>query len=351
MLLFQLPPREVAWEKDPSTLTFPLKIQIDATLNPPELFGELEFTDSMRVFPTNENGTQDMRVRGNLFEGPGRIATKTPSKFQKYAFEGIFAGISVEIQGNIATFRCPCPDLLSFYSLIQKIIEEFPSCFACAIPVPVSITWMRGKADEHPFTVRMLSNNMYDSAFSISDEIHQEMGTILEEVFTEAGSRPIQVVAAMRYLSQAFLLESVSKFSYHFVSERMLNVCKAVESITLEAGEKVEDMRTMLRRWSVNERYIDIFASIRYLRSQLDIAHIAYSPLSTGAYRAIQDFLPIAEKCTQSLIITAIRQIKTNPQTYKQYASKGEEPGVIKKLAKYDGVILKGDGDLSNFKS
>ena len=340
MRLFHLPPREVAWERDISNISTPLNINIEITLDPPELFGEAEFTDTLRAFPTDNGKDRTFKVSGNFFAGMGRLASEKPARFQKFNYKGVFANTPVEIIGNNAQIACVCLKVDDFYFFVQKIIEEFPSSFSCATNAPVSISQIKGSANGIPFTVRMKFENMMDAAFKINDDFHAIMSSRLDKVLPECGNLPKQIVAAMRYLSQAFLLEFRSVYSYYFLSERMLNVCKAIESLTLDFGDKVDDMRKALRSWQIHERYIDVFASIRYLRSQLDIAHIAYSQLNSAAYNKIQKFLPIAEQCTQMLIISAIDQYKNQPNTYKDYITKGEEPTVLKKLVDYESISL-----------
>ena len=119
-----------------------------------------------------------------------------------------------------------------------------------------------------------------------------------------------------------------------------------MECLTLERGPEVDDMRRMLKGWGVPKKYIDIFASIRFLRSQLDIAHIAYAPLSASAYHSVQEFLPVAEICTRSLIITAIHKYKDDPTTYKARKIDQNDPTVIKKLANYKGINVHDATDL-----
>lgn len=349
MLLFHLPPREVLWQGDPTRLSLSLNVEIEVTLEPPELFGEAEFTDTLRVFPSADGETQDLNIRGNLFAGLERLAITKPARFKKFYFDGRFNDAILKIQGNVATIRCTCPVVEDLYYLVQMITEQFASFFACATNAAVSISEMKGTANNVPFSVRRKLQHVLDAPFSINDNYHDIIRGRLGEVLQHCGNLPIQIVAAARYLSQAFLLESVSKYSHQFISERMLNVCKAVESITHDAGDSINKMKELLRTWGVHERYIDIFTSIRYLRNSLDIAHKAYSPLSADAFDRIQHFLPVAEQCTQLLIITAVRQFEKDPGTYKPYRSSGEDPVVIKKLADYTGIQFKDDGDLTTF--
>lgn len=338
MLLFHLPPRKIHWQGEISDLVGPINTQIVITLDPPELFGVAEFLDSLRIFPTKDNGKQDLRFHGDLFRGMGRVSLKNPHKFKEFQFDGLFGGAPISIRGNTATIQCVLADIPNFIALIQCVIQELPPMFACATDAPVSINSITGATNGRAFSVVM--EKMLGEHYSISDELHKNISQTLTDILPDASKRPVQIVAAMRYLSQTNLLQSVSKFPYHFISERMLNVCKAVECLTLECGSEVNDMRRMLEGWGIPKKYIDIFASIRYLRSQLDIAHIAYSPLSESAYHLVQEFLPVAETCTRSLIITAIHKYKEDPTTYKTRKIDQSDPTVIRKLANYKGISV-----------
>jgi len=349
MLLYHLPPREVSWHTDPASMEMPFQFEMHVVLTPPELFGTADFTDSMRTFPANEDGVQNIRYSGSLFAGADRISTTSPVRFPSFNFEGKFAGADIRIDGNVATIKGECGNLYSLYWLVQTIIERLPASFSCVTTTPVSISEIRGRASEHEFTVKLKDEFYRDAAFTISTDFHEKIKQNLGEILLNTSDLPIQIVAAMRYLSQSFLLESVSKYNYQFASERMLNVSKALDSLTHEAGDSVEKMRQLLKHWGVHEGYIAIFASIKYLRNQLDIAHMSYSQISAEAHLAIQEFLPVAEKCTQSLILTAIRIFKNDRNSFKKHTENNEDPVVIKKLANYRGISLNNIGSLETF--
>lgn len=275
------------------------------------------------------------------------MSTSEPVRFAEFLFDGDFGEGTLQIKGSVATFKGLCPDLQTLGGLIGAIIDRFPSSFACASVTPVSISALSGTAHLTPFSVRLKDETDLSGLFFPSEPVHERLTKYFKEIFPSALAWPVQIVSATRYLSQSFLLESVSKHSYYFVGERILNVCKAIESITAQKGENVDHTKEFLRRWSVHPRFIEIFASVIYLRHKLDVAHIANGPISPEAFQKLNSFLPIAEMCTQRLILTAIRRFNLNPQVFDKIETKPGDPDVIKKLAQFQKLYFTDDGGLS----
>lgn len=342
MLLFQLPPRQVQFQGLPSNVVFPANVTIKIVLNPAEYFGVGTFTTFLREFPPKDDNGLQMMVNVSQYEGIGRPTSADSVSFERFHFDGNLAGCPCIMDGNVATVSFACMDETTLCLTITDIIHSFAASFSSFSTAPISISEITGKVGNTDYIVKFRGLAPGATPFSISGEIHDNLRKHMAEILPFVHEWPLQIVSSARYLSQSFLLESVSKYSYHFVGERILNVCKAVEALTLEGGPDVDHMRTFLGSWGVHSRFVAIFVSTRYLRSQLDSAHIAYSPLSEKAYEEVNNFLPIAERCTQMLLLMAIKRVRDYPNTYKAIMQSTNDPGVIQHLAKYHDIDMKG---------
>lgn len=144
------------------------------------------------------------------------------------------------------------------------------------------------------------------------------------------------------------MLEYLSEFPNQVTGERLLNLCKSLEALLpVNDIASVDEMKEFLRSWEVHERYVDVFTSLRYLRSQLDVAHISYTMISTEAHDSIDRFIVLAEECMQALIITGVKRFIADNSIYPRKRATVEDPPAVRHLSKYKSLQSPHDGDLT----
>jgi hypothetical protein len=311
---------------------------LNIELGPAEFFGCADMTGKLRELV----GGAEYQFDVSLFQGMRKRVPTKPTRLPKFSYSGIFSGGQITFDGSVATIEANAEEIESLYYFIQRLAEIIPAMFAPASNTPISILSMSGTINDKPFDVR------YNSSASVTVPGTSVLKDYFDLALPHALELPRQIIAAERYLAQSYLLEYSSEFVNQFTGERILNLCKSLEAIVIvDDITSIDQMKEFLRGWGVQERYIDVFTSIRYLRSQLDVAHISYTLISAGAHNSIDRFIVIAEECMQALIITAARKFIEDSSIYPHRKATIEDPTAVRHLAKYATLQNPHFGDLS----
>jgi len=342
MVLFQLPSKVVNFtEAVPpdfaSAKTF--YIVMDVKLLPEELFGDADLTGRLRIYPP----LGGIKFEFPLFGGINRQLPTEGSRLKKFQYAGKLSTCDLTIDGSVARLEFIVEKIDVLGAVIQNVIEFLPSSFAVPTTCAVSIDSINGTANGAKFTVQFQGAAPGGESFSVK-EINPQVSEYLSVVMPVMFNLPRKIVSAHRYLAQSFLLESASTFSYEFRGERILNLCKALEALLPDnLIDDIDAMRKFLKRWGLTHEQVEVFASIKYLRRQLDSAHIAISPMTDEAHRAVASFVDVAEKGMQALIVTAVKKWVADRSLYVQGDVVTTEPAVIRHLKKLQNVQIPND--------
>ena len=342
MVLFQLPSKVVNFFEDVPSDFASLKsfhVVMFVKLLPEELFGDADLIGRLRIYPPQ--GT--VKVGGLMFGGINRQLPGEGSRLQKFQYAGNLSNANFTIDGSVAKLEFLVEKIDDLCAVVQDIIEFLPASFAAPTTCAVSIDSINGTANDTKFSVQFRGAAPGGEAFSVN-EIDPKVSEYLDIVMPVLFELPRKIVSAHRYLAQSFLLESASTFSYEFRGERILNLCKALE--TLLPDNLIDDinaMRKFLKSWGLTHEQVEVFASIKYLRRQLDSAHIAISPMSDEAYRCVAGFVGTAEKAMQALVITAVKKWVADRSLYGRDKPDGKEPAVIRYLKELQNVTIPND--------
>lgn len=338
MVLFQLPHRTVKINADAATLKAPFHTVLKITFGPDEFFGCADMTGRLRELVSGAEYQMEL----SPFQGIRKRRPVGSIRLPKFTYKGDLSGPPITFDGSIATIEVSFRELDGLLWFLQKLVEILPAMFAPVSNTPVSILAMSGTVNGNAFDVRLNAS----SSATIPGL------SILEEYFNfampHALNLPRQIIAAKRYLAQNYLLEVSSEFSSQVTGERLLNLCKSLEALVpVEAIASNDKMKEFLRSWSVHERYVDVFASLRYLRSQLDVAHISFTLISSEAHDSIDKFIVLAEECMQALIITAVKRFIADNSIYPEKRATIEDPPSVRHLSKYKDLPNPRGSDLS----
>ena len=159
-------------------------------------------------------------------------------------------------------------------------------------------------------------------------------------------STPLFLISALRYLQQADRLQAEGRHLTTFLAERILNVAKALEAIF---PGSVDDMRNEAERLKIDSTYRDIFASVRYLRNEVDVGHVSFSDLPRGAVQNVLDFSDLATRCVKALVNSLMRdrEAQNHLTSLRKNSSPNKPPNALKYIEIYRGVQAPKDSDLS----
>jgi hypothetical protein len=342
MVLFQLPYRTFfinGIESPALTGATRFDIRLTAKLAPDEYFGSAPLTGRLRIFPPNCN----LHFNGTFFGGIRRMKTPEGTTLQKFRYSERTSWAVFSMEGSVATIEFAVDKQEIIGGIVQRIIEFLPASFAAVSTCAVSVVSMDGTVNGVPFDVRFTGNAPGGESFSVN-EINPEVAEYLNVVLPMLLDMPRKIISAHRYLAQSFLLEAASEFSYEFTGERLLNLCKALEALVPnEITNDVDGIRKYLRGWGLNKTEAEIFASLKYLRNELDSAHIASSPITEESHRAVARFVNVAERAVQALVVTAVKKYAADKSLFPATPVKTTQPGAIKHLAKYADLVIPSD--------
>lgn len=342
MVLFQLPYRTIFIHGlDSPNLSGASRFdfRLIVKLGPEEFFGDAPLTGRLRIFPPHSA----FQVAGTFFGGIGRTKAVEGTRLEKFKYVRNVGWAILSVDGSLATIDFAVSKLDHAGGIVQRVVEFLPASFAAASTCAVTILSIEGMVNGVPLDVRFEGNAPGGESFSVN-EINPAVAEYFDAVMPLLTSLPRKIVAAHRYLAQSFLLEAGSQFSYDYTGERVLNLCKALEALVPDSivGD-IDSIREFLKGWGLSHLETEVFASLKYLRSQLDSAHIAISPIPDSAHRAVARFIGIAEKAVQALLLTAVKKYTSDNSLYPERRLQTNEPTAVKHLAKYDNLIIPRD--------
>jgi len=292
MLVLGRAPVQVHVHANEGDVTFPAEVILKAELGPPEFFGVAPLSGTLGL----ARAGQQVEIARNDFRGPNRLMVK--GALERHAFESGFLGVPFQMDGNVATFRFTVESLAGLDKFSAYVESMFPALFSGMFCAPLEIEAISGILGGHPFTVH--------GAVQVSHPIYilpNDPNDVLKRHFDANSPKnlpPIFVMSAARYLQQADRLDVSGRYYTTFVAEKVLNLAKALEAIF--PSEKIDDMRALLTTLGIAEEYKEVFASIRILRNQVDVGHVALTYLQAEDFQAVLSFVDLATTCVRALV-------------------------------------------------
>lgn len=344
MLIFQLPHRRVQIEKDLSELSRPYEVSLMVKLGPEEFFGDAPLTGRLRELA----GEKNLQMKQPTFHGLPKPAPMENDFVEKFSYQGNFSGVPISFDGGICTLKFNVNEINALGEFTEEITERLVSAFAPACIVPVEIVSMNGTVSGIPFKVDLPISRWFVQVNAIRAVQNQ-----LDVSLPHIRDIPRQIISAQRYLIQNYRLDYLVEYTAQVTGERLLNLCKAFESLvpaTVFAGKenKQDDrIRGFLAGWGVHTNYVDVLISLRKLRSFLDVAHIRRSPMSAEAHESIERFIPLAEGCVKGLVKIAIEKFIGDPLLYPEEENIVEDPAALRFIRGYENTPFPSGGILS----
>jgi len=232
MLIFQLPHRQVRIEKSLSEISRPYEVSLTVKLGPEEFFGDAPLTGRLRDLP----GGQSIQMQPPTFHGLPKPASMHDAFAEKFSYQGSFSGVPITFDGGTCTLKFNLDELNVLGGFIQEITERLGAAFAPACIVPVEIVSMNGTISGIPFTVELPSSQWHIQVNAINAVENQ-----LDFSLPHIRNTPRQIISAQRYLIQNYRLDYLVEYTAQVTGERLLNLCKAFESLvptTVFAGKE-----------------------------------------------------------------------------------------------------------------
>jgi hypothetical protein len=341
MLVLQLPPATATISRP---VTFPCKTTIQAKLEPREVFDGAPRTGRLhmhlpgaRAEATVDPVTTDLRIQ-------------SPGAFSKLSFDTTVLGYSIGVRGGTVTVECECADEREFTNAVEFVYIALPGILAAAVPAPVYVHTIDGAVGNVPFEVTFPGVREVSVYVTAGDDISRAMAARLES-FSKLRGNVLRVTAAHRYLMQVRRLAYVSFGSNYFVGERILNLAKTLEVLF---GDGVDPMRVELRKLGIDERVVELLASVHYVRDEIDVGHPAMGTLQRDDYDRVLRFADNAERAVTGLLHRLTTEMGEGryvlPLSAKPVEARPRQSKTISALAKHDDFYVMPFGPTGSLK-
>lgn len=337
MLILSRPTTQVCVHANQSDVTFPAQAIVNVTMSPLEFFGMEPLSGKLNIAPVGAT----LEVKPTDYRGPGRLSIK--GAYPKAQFEALFLGQPFSLIGNVATFKITAKELADLDLLVANLDALFPALFSGAFHAPIDIEDISGTLQGLRFTVR---SGLFTSNAPFCTQHTLPLKEYFDSTAPQDFSPPLFLISALRYLQQADRLQAEGRHLTTFLAERILNVAKALEAIF---PGSVDDMRTEAERLKIDSTYRDVFASVRYLRNEVDVGHVSFSNLPHGAVQNVLDFSDLATRCVKALVNSLMRdrEAQNHLTSLRKNSSPNKPPNALKFIERYRGVQAPNDNDLS----
>jgi len=250
---------------------------------------------------------------------------ETPGTFSPLSFDVVVQECRVSVRGDRLSVGVTCPTERRFLEAVEFVRQTLPAYLSAAVPAPVSVHTIDGACGGVPFELTYLSRTDVPVYAADGPTLSAWMASYLEDVGSIEGDA-LRFTSAHRYLMQVRQLDYVAPGHNLFLGERILNIAKALE--VLWPGEKhVDLMRSELKKLGVDKKVADLFASIAYLRDQIDVGHPALTLLTEQQdFDAILRTALLAEDALAGLLRHIARAI-----TAKRYSLPARPDGSRKR--------------------
>lgn len=306
-------------------------------MTPTDFFGGVPLTGKLSIVPV---GAQ-CGFTETSYRGPGRISAV--GAYTIAQFSAFFLGRHFTLVGNVAEFRFQANALSDLDLFASQLDALFPELFSGAFHAPIDIEDISGTLLGFKFTVR--SSLTYSNSVTVTPQT-LPLKEYFDNVVPQDFVPDISVISAFRYLQQADRLEAEGRYMTTFLAERILNLAKSLEA--LFPGE-IDIMRTELWSLGAASTYSDIFASVRYLRNQVDVGHVSFSDLPKGSVQEVFQFVGLATSCLRALLNSLLRNQPAQERllTLRKGSTSTKVPNAVAYLRHYAGMIAPKDNDLT----
>jgi hypothetical protein len=258
----------------------------------------------------------------NANTGAHFIESKVPLTPLSVCIES--TGLSLQLQGNVLVVSGQFVSLQSVQEILEAVYFVFPALLNLAFADPPFVERVDGTIGDTSFRWELLDWKM---DFEVTTQEKQERAV------AEAWQRLIslqlenrRVVAAIHYFHIACRLARASQTPGEFLSESLLNICKALEVLYPPSGglQTMDSVRIGLKTLGYVDKEIERdFIPAMALRNNIDVAHVSltlFTQQQLTVLHAYSERTEVAFRRLLGRVLTkmAAGQIQIEPYTISQ---------------------------------
>ena len=308
MLTYQLQPRRYKLVNSES-MNFPSNLVLEVKYAPGTSFG----TDDGLSRCAVKSRKGHMAYNANT--GRGLFQSEPPLKSLDVTIVSDDNKYKFVLKGDTLQYHCICETERDLDAIIRAFHYIFPTLLNLSMPDPPIVEYVKGKLGEVDFHWEHLESRVN---FLVVDEEVLEKGVIdsFENMGLFVGLNNRRLAAALHYSHKASRLIVAGQSDWEFMSEAILNYCKAMEMLFVESEDSRDDTRKGLQALGYTDLEIESdFIPLYILRGFVDVAHAKVAIHKQDQLRIIYLYLSDTENRFRKLLTDVIAQVKSGTFT------------------------------------
>ncbi len=318
MSIHQIPAKLI--KIDGALPPFPANVEINAELVPEELFGLKDLSGQLSLHPQGAK----VSLTTDLFAGG--IRATSAHRLPQPDCEAPFFDLRFRLKGNIATVFGSLASDSVLPRAIHIVAAHLPGLLASALMAPVDIRDMFGNVGNAYFSVEV--KGTFERVVRV-DSPDRAVPPFLSDMSGLKADGADRILAAQRYLNQSLWLAYAARHPQQFAAERLLNLHKVLEVLYPHSGE-VNLLRAALSKLGLRTEVIELFASVVYIRNQVDVGHPKVALLSEADFTTFHQFLGFATEMVGWLVRDACTRATQEPGSAQPRLGNADIPALRK---------------------
>lgn len=277
---------------DKNSPAFPAKLVIEIRFGPDDAFG-LQ-TDSPR-------STAKKSVPATLTWNANEAVSFWKGDFIEQICTDFSVGKLVgKWDGNLLKISIPVTSEDDANSVILSANHMLPAILSFRLRVFVWIKEFTSRIDGSSYRIETVGHRYGITIATTERNQRESVEAVKDWLSTKTDS--LRLIMAMYYLRHAERLSVIEPDRQSMTAEVLLNLTKAVEVILTS---KRDTIRKRAKEWGIDSDFVEKrIIPLFLIRNELDVAHVATSPLKSEQQQALLDFTARALSHVQELLAT-----------------------------------------------
>lgn len=301
MLTYQLQPRVFRVEVA-NSFTFPNELTLELKYGPGTSFGtqgdhSRTLVMSRAAELSYNANTGRMLARSDPPLGPLEVVITSPET-------------TFELKGDVLRYRSHCQRKQDLEGVIAAFHYVFPTLLNLVMPEPPVVEYTKGWVGDVEF--RWEHQEARAPMHVVTEEsLDKAVAEAYEYLSLFTGFSNRRLAAALHYVHRASRLIVSGSSDWEFMSEAILNFCKALEMLFVQSENSREDVRKGLRSLEYEGEEIEgDFVPLLVLRGFLDVAHARVAIHRQDQLLTLYRFLSESEGRFRRLLARVIERTK-----------------------------------------
>lgn len=272
MLIYRLQSRIIK-ARSVEPFVFPNTVYLELKLGPSAQFGTSHGYSRLAVLGHKARLVFDANSgRTSIHSSPGLEPLKVTFQTANNKFE---------MNGDVLTYQSPCESIKDVTGAIQALHYLYPVILNVYSSEPPIVLHAKGHVGEIPFSWEHARAELHFRVVT-QDSVQESVLAAFQQLHHFDGQKHLRLVASLLYFHVATRLLVTGTSVWEFMSEAILNLCKALQILF---GQSNDIIRKGLSTLGYRSEEIEKdFVPLLILRSHFDVAHPRLATL--GAQRS-----------------------------------------------------------------